>query len=369
MNAKGIFCILDALDECEGKGRSLLTNALCQLYDPESTESPPTVKFLLTSRPYDYVRRDFRILESRLPTIHLSGENEAEVDKICREIDIVINVKVDELGENLQLSQDERQRLQQELTRTPHRTYLWVYLVFDMISDLWSTCTTTDELRLSTRMLPRTVEAAYDKILCKSPNQEKAKQLLHIIVAAYTPLYLEEVELALAIRENHQTYTDLGLRGKDQFRKTVRELCGLFVTIVDSKVYLLHQTAREFLIKQQASDEPENPSQEIGGLRWKFSLNLLESHRILAKICIYYLLFQEFQEYPIGGKHALRHDSFHYHRSANDVFISYSATYWLTHWRLAQIRDDEPIQRLLFRLFDPSVDLDMTWHIIWTISG
>jgi hypothetical protein len=90
-HAGEIVCILDALDECQDRDRSQLIQAVRK---PDFTESnKSSLKFLLTSRPYDHIRREFREGEDRLPTIHLSGEGEDEVKQISQEIGLVIKIE------------------------------------------------------------------------------------------------------------------------------------------------------------------------------------------------------------------------------------------------------------------------------------
>lgn len=60
-----IICILDALDECEDKGRSQIAEALCKFYWTGKSKS--ALKFLLTSRPYVHIQRDSQFLKNRLP--------------------------------------------------------------------------------------------------------------------------------------------------------------------------------------------------------------------------------------------------------------------------------------------------------------
>jgi hypothetical protein len=91
-NAGEIICLLDAIDECEDRGRSQLAQALCKLY---GTGNNCNLKFLLTSRPYGEIRRGFQPLEiPGLPVIHLSGESDVEMVKISREIDVFIEARV-----------------------------------------------------------------------------------------------------------------------------------------------------------------------------------------------------------------------------------------------------------------------------------
>ncbi|EXJ73396.1 uncharacterized protein A1O5_03156 [Cladophialophora psammophila CBS 110553] len=167
------------------------------------------LKSLLTSRPYTRIQREFSFFNNLIPAIHLNGEGEAEVEKISREINVVIESKIKDLSSWLQLLPEEQQTLKEELNRIPHQTYLWVHLIFEIIKD--SVDITKESLRTAVRNLPPTIEAVYDKILCKTRNPSKAKRILHIVVAAVRPLTLEEMALALAIRENHKGYGDLDL--------------------------------------------------------------------------------------------------------------------------------------------------------------
>src|ERR1700744_3366770 len=197
-----------------------------------------------------------------LPVIHLSGESDIEMKKISREIDIFIKARVHNIGGQLKLRNDEQELLLQELMRVLNRTYLWVHLTLDLIeSDI-----DIDKTGIvkATSHLPKTVDEAYERILSRSRNFEEAKILLHIIVAPERPLALKEMRVALALKENRRSYGDLDLRSEERFRENVRDLCGLFVTIIDLKIYLLHQTAKEFLVQ----NTPANDGKSVHS-KWK----------------------------------------------------------------------------------------------------
>lgn len=89
-----IICVMDALDECEEKGRKELMDAVRVLYSRDNDSRK--LKFLLTSRPYGHIRSELLRRENRI--IHLSGENENEVESISREINLVISKKVKGIG-------------------------------------------------------------------------------------------------------------------------------------------------------------------------------------------------------------------------------------------------------------------------------
>ena len=127
-----------------------------------------------------------------------------------------------------------------------HRRYLWLTLVFDIIRKV---------IRLKSRKLNEiietitpTVESAYEAILAKFEeiDQQQAQKLLHIIITATRPLTLGKMNIALAVEEHQCSFDDLepDLDDELRFGGSVRNLCGLFVNVVNQKVYLIHQTAK-----------------------------------------------------------------------------------------------------------------------------
>ncbi|KAN0070262.1 ankyrin [Elaphomyces granulatus] len=353
-NAGEIICLFDAIDECEDHGRSQLTQALCKLY---GTRTDFNLKFLVTSRPYGGIRRGFQPLEiPGLPVIHLSGESDVEMEKISREIDVFINARVKDIGAQLKLRNDQQELLLRELMRVPNRTYLWVYLTLDLIeSDI---DINKSGIVKATSHLPKTVDEAYERILSRSRNFKEAKRLLHIVVAAERPLTLKEMNVALALRENYRSYNDLDLSSEERFRENVRDLCGLFVTVIDLKIYLLHQTAKEFLIQNSLTNDSKSLQ---GNFKWKYSLRPQESHRILAEICIWHLLFGEFETHPLNVNTSMSH------YVDNHVFLDYSAKHWTVHFNKSYIESNAVIQSLL-RICDASSNSCMIWLSVYWLS-
>ncbi|KAI1825463.1 hypothetical protein F4861DRAFT_530286 [Xylaria intraflava] len=367
-NAGEIICLLDAIDECEDQGRSQLARELRRFYSREGTGRTSNLKFLLTSRPYDKIRRSFG--PQGMPTssmIHLSGENEAEMEKISREIDIFIKDRVKHISGNL-LTHEEQDALLRQLTRIPHRTYLWVHLTLNLIErdiDKLKTVGVASQLyEAITEAIsnpPRTVDEAYNKALSKSPNPEHAKDILHIIVAAQRPLTVKEMNMALNIQKSIRSYEKVNtLEDENNFRQRIRDTCGLFVTIIDSKLYLLHQTVKEFLVQ----NDELNPGSVRQGLEWKHSIQPIIAHRVLAEICVYYLLFEEFEVHPLDENEVPSQ------YADNHIFLAYSAMHWAAHLR--ELGNDVPdaMQQSVLKLCDMSSRSCLTWlRIYWTNAG
>uniref|UniRef100_A0A8H7N0C3 GPI inositol-deacylase winged helix domain-containing protein n=1 Tax=Bionectria ochroleuca TaxID=29856 RepID=A0A8H7N0C3_BIOOC len=216
----------------------------------------------------------------------------------------------------------------------------------------------------ATSSLPRTVDDAYERILSKSKNAGEAKELLYIIVAAVRPLTVAEMGLALALQNNRYSYQDLEVMPEARFRKYVTDLCGLFVTVKDSKIYLLHQTAKEFLVPK---DDPGLRGDHDNRLMWKSSLRPPESHRILYKICIYHLSFSEFEFHPLHRSPGAG-PNWEISRYLRDyIFLDYSATNRAAHFRASHLEDNEVINEILLRICSPSSRFQ-TWFRIYCAS-
>ncbi|VUC21709.1 unnamed protein product [Clonostachys rosea] len=355
-NAGKIICILDALDECEEKGRVQLLEALNKLYNTGSSKF--SLKILVTSRPYALIQQELRTLEERHPTIHLSGED--QVEQISREIDITIRARLKDIKRRHQLTDEEESDLVEALTRPRNRTYLWVHLMFEELKK--ATILTKRDLYTCVNSLPQTVEEEYNLILDRSKDIKKTKKILHIIVAAQRVLSLQEMAVALDIIFNHQPQQDLqshhNLRSHHELQpldagriqRNIREACGLFVVIQDSKVYLLHQTAREFLVKPVALVYMDDNQP------WHYSLCPMDSNRILAEICIWYLLLADFQKTyeatdleQANGRYPL---------------LNYAASYWTVHFQQIRMKGGDILISSALKLCSPLRKGNTAWFRI-----
>ncbi|KAH8696360.1 putative ankyrin repeat-containing protein [Talaromyces proteolyticus] len=190
------ICVFDALDEC----RSQDQKQLIQKLQEHHTQSHPSgerkwLKFLATSRPYDDIQDSFRSVTKSFPQIHLRGEEEN--DQIHEEINLVVKVKVADLGERLNLCTQKQRQLEKDLLHMNHRTYLWLYLAIDHIETALKDSFWPDQEPIP--LVPKDVNDAYEKILDRvTPKQEATvKKILQIIVGARRPLTVQEMAMAL----------------------------------------------------------------------------------------------------------------------------------------------------------------------------
>ncbi|KAJ4250968.1 hypothetical protein NW762_011618 [Fusarium torreyae] len=352
-NAGELVCILDAFDECDDQQRDKFVQALQKLYDSDSgAKHEFNLKFLITSRPYRNIRLNFQSV------VHLEGEGEEGIVSIAREVDAYIDYRVSCIRDDLFLQPDETALLLRQLRRVPNQTYLWVYLTLNLIEKDYSI--DQAKIREATYSLPQTLDDAYERILARSGKPKEAKKLLHIIVAAARPLTLAEMDIALSLRKEHRSYQNLETRPEERVRKYVTDLCGLFITITSSKIYLLHQTAKEFLVP---NFEPHSTGSYNGRYTWKHSLQPSESHLVLFEICIQLLLFTVFEDKPIyapvyvEGRPIL-----------DNLLADYSAMNWATHFRVSDIKDDTVIDSVR-KICNPESMRCSNWFgIYWMLT-
>ncbi|KAJ5748094.1 uncharacterized protein N7511_009790 [Penicillium nucicola] len=281
-NAGPIIIVLDALDECaESEFNNLISGIEAQSRTDHSSQSK--LKFLLTSRPYDRIISSFGSLLESFPYIRIPGEEKSE--SISQEVTHVIRYRVEQLARQTSLSDRVKNHLATRLLKVPHRTYLWVYLVFDFLATetFKKTPSGVDPTFAS---LPTTMYKAYEQILKKSKKDPTVWKALSIILAASRPLSLSEMNVALNVDGKSKSIHDLDLEEEEDFSSRLRSWCGLLVSIHHNKIYLLHQTAREFLLAHEVS-----PTTVPSESAWQHSITSQSAHNVLAEVCVMYLDF------------------------------------------------------------------------------
>ncbi|CAI7597208.1 unnamed protein product [Penicillium pancosmium] len=336
------ICIFDALDECREIDKDRLIGKLQSFHRLPHPQTQGTwLKYLVTSRPYDDIQNSFRRITDSFPHLHLKGEEEN--DQIHQEIDLVVKMRVKDLAERAALSQDTEQRLEQQLLKMEHRTYLWLHLAIDDIRSTFENSLRPTEEKIE--LIPESVDAAYEKILSRVPFRqvEIARKILQIIIAARRPLTTAEMAMALGIATSPQVQTaaKAGLESS-QIDIKLRRLCGLFIFINNSKIYLIHQTAREFLVKKSSSNS----------VNYLYSWSLTDTEDQMAVICLRYLLMKDLE---------------HKDSSSNiRSFLAYSAVYWPDHKRKMSLAQDQEATIQVRQMYDMSRNGFSLWFpIFW----
>ncbi|KAL6857555.1 Ankyrin repeat A protein 2 [Amphichorda felina] len=350
-----IIFVLDALDECaESEFENLVRKVKSQFSSNQSGHGK--LKYLLTSRPYEKVVSQFRDrdLLKAFSNIRVPGEEESET--ISQEVNLVVAHRIKQLSERKGLSPKIQNHLEKRIQTTTHRTYLWVYLVFDYLEGR-TFRKTLDGVETTISKLPRSINEAYEQILKKSEDEEPlmVRKALSIILAASRPLTVSEMNIAVNIDEKSQSIHNLDLEDDEDFQSRLRSWCGLFISIYHRKIYFLHQTAREFLLAEFAP-----PSTVPSGLSWHHSITIRQAHTILAEACVLYLNLMN-SDFRLRA-HANGESS---HTIDSQAFLDYSAKTWGTHFREASISDNATIVSSALRICDPNSKVHAIWFRIY----
>lgn len=285
------------------------------------------LKFLVTSRPYEALENRFRLLSDVGTYLHFDGDDKSQ--RIGQEINLVIDHKIPHIARDF--SVEHRRRISDRLKEMNNRNYLWLFLTLDIIAGSQSKYSKMSSIDPLLSHLPSKVSDAYDKILSKSSDEVTARVLLQLIVAATRPLSLQEVNIALTLATQKASCTshkalEQDLWPQQNFKSTVRNMCGLFVTIHDGKVFLIHQTAREFLVRST-----ELPESQSG--KWQGYLDMATAHCTMSQICLDYLNFDDLGSISVDQ---LDQDDCTQQGDKPCSLLDYAALNWVFHYYVSQ---------------------------------
>ena len=329
---KGIFLVLDGLDECVNSNKIRLIDSIEGLHeslilapDPQRKShrkklvAPVFFKCFITSRPDNPIKTAFQ----HMP--RLRGED--EIEAIGHDVELVVSDSL----ESLNLPARFKTIVQDKLISGADQTHLWTTLIMNLLRD--ASINAVSESDIHSILNSRGIYDIYDHMLRRSSNSEQARTLLQILLAAQRPLTLDEINIALSIRSVHQTRTSILSEVKHPAENYIFSLCGHFIRVIRSKVYLVHQTAKEFLI-----DDPKNhsPSSSIASA-WQNSMSIKESNNVLLNICMSRLAMfhveiassDDLGQLPQGGPLFTK-------VCAGYPLFEYAARYWPSHCIMAE---------------------------------
>ena len=224
-NMKGAYFIVDALDECMVDLPQLL-NLTAQ------HSSAPHVKWILSSRNRHDIERKLMQDESRT---RLSLELNAE--QVSRAVDAYINHMVSGLA-SVHDDKALQDQLRDQMRRKANGTFLWVALVFRELEKVgrWQVLRViekapTDLIALYDQMMAHILQLEHDSEFCRL--------ILSTATSAYRPLHLRELGVLSGLP------SDISSQIRDI--EIITDMCGSFLTIRDNYVYLIHQSAMDYL--------------------------------------------------------------------------------------------------------------------------
>ncbi|WYZ34284.1 hypothetical protein EsH8_I_000560 [Colletotrichum jinshuiense] len=222
--------VIDALDECED---------LSQLLDLIVKLSSSRAKVIVSSRNWLSIEQKLQHIGSRA---RLSLELKENAEQVSRAVDVYITQCVSDLAA-LQGDVFLQDKVRQKIQLKANGTFLWVALVVQELREAQSW-----EVEDIMEDVPAGLNELYGRMVRQiqrlgRKNPEFCRQLLLTVATTYRPLHLEELRALTNLPPN--------ISNSQQSLKKLTAMCGSFLTIRDDIVYLIHQSAKDFLTADQ----------------------------------------------------------------------------------------------------------------------
>ncbi|GKT52382.1 vegetative incompatibility protein HET-E-1 [Colletotrichum spaethianum] len=222
------YLVIDALDECETDLSQLL-----RLINQVSSLSH--AKLIVSSRNRHDIEDKLRPTETQTRLVLELKENAQHVSWA---VDTYISQCISEL---MQLQGDKtlQDQLRQKMQVKAEGTFLWVALVVQELreAEAWDVLEIIDDIPAGLNELYKRMMRQIQRLQRKDP--EFCRNILSTITTAYRPLHLDELRALADLPPN--------ISNIQQHVIKIVALCGSFLTIRDSVVYLVHQSAKDFL--------------------------------------------------------------------------------------------------------------------------
>jgi hypothetical protein len=332
------YCVLDGLDECEEASLEVLLKNFRALFSTRVGESSPChLNLIVVSRDLpDFIPE----LLLSFPRIRLDPDADTEVNN---DIHQFIEVKVDELSVYRQYPEPLRVHVKEVFQNRAQGTFLWVGIVANALRKYkWT------EVEKALDLFPSGLEELYARMLLQIDvdQRETAAKILRWVVMAVRPLTLLELSPAIetAVRPSVMFNCDEAMR--DQVSH-----CGYILTIKEDEVGLIHQSAKDYLLRKSRDSNPElevfRVKEEIGNLE-------------IARKCLDYLQNGALTN---GEVDLLKNPA---HLKAFPL-LSYAVLYWPEHAR--SLARSEDIFDLSLPFYHKKSQIRMSWlKTYWAIE-
>ncbi|KAH8649514.1 hypothetical protein BGZ60DRAFT_463330, partial [Tricladium varicosporioides] len=301
-------CVLDGLDECDKASLEALVRKLEALFSTKTDKTSTChLNLIIVSRELP----DFELdALSSFPRIRLDADAANEINNDIRRL---IQVKVDELSLLRNYPEQLREYVKDVLLSRAAGTFLWIGIVANELRKY-----TSSEVENALKLFPPGLEGLYSRMLLQinDHRREIAAKILRWVVMAVRPLTLKELSTAI---ETSARFS-LGLGYEEAIRDQV-SYCGYFLTIKNEEVGLIHQSAKEYLLRKTPHLDPK--------LEY-FRIEELEANLAIVRRCLKYIHNCHLTTSKVS--HVLRHESFEDKSGKPDFpLLSYAALHWPEH--------------------------------------
>jgi hypothetical protein len=225
------FLVVDALDECVGDLPKLLQ------FITEQSASSAHVRWMVSSRNWPAIEEG---LEAAKHKARLCLELNPKAISLA--VVTFIRTRVSEVAKQKKYSKVIQDVIVDRLTRGADNTFLWVALVCQSLKG-----TTRLNVLKALDRIPPGLDLLYGRMLGEIEGSDSADVCMHVLavmVTVYRPLPLGELRSLIDMLEDMSEAVD------DESMRYIIGLCASFLTIIDNVVYFVHQSAKDYLVKE-----------------------------------------------------------------------------------------------------------------------
>ena len=261
------YCILDGLDECDEALLEVLLRKFAALFSAKPNDSSAChLNLIVVSRNLpEFIPESL----SSFPRIRLDPDADVEVNDDIRQF---IETRVDELSASRKYPEPLGIRVKEVFQDRAQGTFLWIGIVAKALKKYKAT-----EVKKALDLFPSGLDELYARILLQIDHgrREIAAKILRWVVMAVRPLTFSELSVAIETTDrSSDTFS-----GDEIIRDQV-SCCGDFLIINGDKINLIHQSAKDYLLRKSCDSNPE-----LEFFRVKEEVSNLE----IARKCFHYL--------------------------------------------------------------------------------
>jgi hypothetical protein len=228
---KDAVLVVDALDECI-TDRPQLLDFIIQT----SSSSSSRVKWIISSRNWPDIEEKLDNAKQKV-RLHL----ELNKDSISKAVDTYIEYKVDRLARDKKYDKETRHAVENHLISNADGTFLWVALVCQKLALPKARARNASA---TVKEFPPGLNPLYMQMMAyihdlEGRDSDRCKRILATASLVYRPVDLEE------LRVLEKSVEDLS----DNDLKEIVALCGSFLIVRQGVVRFVHQSAKDFLLK------------------------------------------------------------------------------------------------------------------------
>ena len=298
--------IVDALDECVVDLPKLLDLIV------QTSFISLRIKWIVSSRNWPSIEKSLNKATQKA-SLHL----ELNEKSVSAAVNTYIQSKVDFLATQNEYDNDARGAVQSYLSANANGTFLWVALVCQELASIsgW-------EVEEMLSAFPPGLDAIYMRMIEQiriSRAAKRCKSILAVVSIVYRPITLDELP----------SFVDIPPRSSSNYKALAEiiGLCGSFLTIRERTIFFVHQSARDFLIKEVSNDIFPSGINDINHAIFSQSLQVMS--RILRR---------DIYSLRVPG---ISIDQVKQPDPDPLAAIRYSCLYWVDHLLDCQTRDDK----------------------------